>query len=211
MTGIVVRTDRDNKGLGPSSPWLEDALSSETVQITKRVQALQNRPSPGSLRLETVPVTSNRTFQEHLFDALAAVKIMTSQVAMHLDGEWRSKLFHQLDSLHDLAEWEEGDQPIQQLSFATFLKAMLSIKPERRPGLGLSYAGHLIAAWTTGQDRLTIEFLPNEHTRWVLSRRYDDDTERFAGDTRVDRLADGLANYHPEHWFEYVEKNHQPA
>jgi hypothetical protein len=203
MTGIVVRTARESKGLGPRSPWLDSALSSETMEITQRIQALQNSPSPA-----TVPVSGDRFLQERLFDALAAVKIMTSQVAMHMDGEWRGRLFRQLDSLHDPAEWEEGDQPVQQSSFSTFLKAMLSIKPKRRPGLGLSHAGHLIAAWTTGRDRLTIEFLPNDHIRWVLSRHYDGDTERFAGDTRVDRLAEGLASYHPEHWFEYVEKNH---
>jgi hypothetical protein len=181
------------------------------MAIAQRIQALQNLPSPGSLRPEDIHTSGATPLHEHLFDALATVKIMTSQVAMHMDAQWRGKLFHQLDSLHDPAEWEEGDQPIQQSSFATFLKAMLSIKPERRPGLGLSHAGHLIAAWTTGHDRLTIEFLPNDHIRWVLSRHYDDDTERFAGDTRVDRLSKGLASYHPEHWFEYVEKNHELA
>lgn len=205
MVGIIVQGG--GKGFGARAQWLGSALSRETMEIAQRIQALQNSPSPAA----AVPVSGERPLEEHLFDALAAVKIMTSQVAMHMDGEWRGKLFRQLDSLHDPAEWEEGDQPVQQSSFATFLKAMLSIKPKRRPGLGLSHAGHLIAAWTTGDDRLTIEFLPNDHVRWVLSRRYDDGTERFAGDTGVARLAEGLASYHPEHWFEHVGKKPELA
>jgi hypothetical protein len=149
-------------------------------------------------------MSSDRPLQERLFEALASVKILTSQIAMHLDREWRGKLFQQLDSLHDPDEWEDGDEPIQQGSFATFLKAILSISPQRRPGLGLSSAGHLIAAWTTDQDRLTIEFLPENRVRWVLSRRYGDDIERFAGDTAVARLAAGLAAYNPQHWFTHA-------
>ena len=129
---------------------------------------------------------------ERLFDALASVKILTSQVAMHLDREWRDKLFRQLHPLHDPAELEAGDEPIQQSSFATFLKAILDINPERRPGLGLSQAGHLIAAWTTGPDRLTIEFLPDDRVIWVLARYVEDEPERFAGQTPVTRLTEGL-------------------
>lgn len=149
--------------------------------------------------------------QERLFDALAGVKILTSQVAMHLDQEWRRALFRQLDSLHDPDEWEQDDQPVDASSFTTFLKAMLSINPDRRPGLGLSHAGHLVAAWTTGSDRLTVVFLPRDRVRWVLARRYDDDIERFAGETGVARLAEGLAAHHSEHWFARAEKNHEPA
>jgi hypothetical protein len=190
---------------------LEDAVSERTREIAHSVEALQNRPSPGSLAVEPVRVSDNRPLEERLFDALAGVKILTSRVAMHLDGQWRAKLFHQLDSLHDPAEWEAGDQPLQQASFATFLRAMLDINPERRPGLGLSHAGHLIAAWTTDADRLTIEFLPTDRIRWVLSRHYDGDTDRFAGETGVARLAEGLANYHPEHWFKHAEKSYEFA
>ena len=185
-----------------SQDFYPQAFSSGTRDLATRVHSLRNPLSPGSLLTGLSTASHERPVQERFFDALAVVKILTSQVAMHLDRDWRDKLFRQLDSLHNPAEWEEGDQPIQQSSFATFLKAMLSINPERRPGLGLSHGGHLIGAWTTGEDRLTVEFLPNDRVRWVLSRHYaDDDTVRFAGDAGVARLAEGLASYHPEHWF----------
>lgn len=208
MTGILVRSDRPGKGVGQSPlALLEPAFSLQTKELAHRVQALQNNPSPGSLGPEATQMSSDRPLQERLFDALASVKILTSQIAMHLDSEWRTRLFQQLDSIHDPDEWEDGDEPIHQGSFATFLKAILSISPERRPGLGLSSAGHLIAAWTTDQDRLTIEFLPEDRIRWVLSRRYGDDVERFAGDTGVSRLAAGLAAYNPQHWFAHANSS----
>jgi hypothetical protein len=120
---------------------------------------------------------------------------------MHLDRAWRDNLFRQLDSLHDVGEWEETDQPLQQSSFATFLKAIMTIDPQRRPGLGLSQSGHLIAAWTSGRDRLTIEFLPNDWVRWVLARYMDEEPDRFAAQIPVSRLARVLAPHEPEHWF----------
>ena len=165
--------------------------------IENHLQALINPPSPASLTYRKV----DKTLQEKLFDATAEVKILTSQVAMHLDCEWRNKLFSQLDSIHDPAEWVVGDQPVRQASFATFLKAIVQLRPQRRPGLGLTYGGNLIAAWTKGLDRLTIEFLPSDRVRWVIARHYDDETERFAGQSAVSRLSEGLAPYHPESWF----------
>lgn len=173
------------------------AFSEDTRLIERHVNELLNPPSPASL----TSLLAERPLEERLFDATANVKILTAQVAMHLEREWRDKLFRQLDSLHDPAEWEPDDEPIQQASFATFLKAIVQIKPQRRPGLGLSHGGHLIAAWTTGLDRLTIEFLPNDRVRWVLARYRDGESEHFAGQTAVSRLAEGLAPYNPENWF----------
>ena len=129
---------------------------------------------------------------------------LSASVAMHLNRARHDKLFRQLDSLHDLAEWEEGDEPLQRSSFGTFLKAMLTVNPQRQPGLGLSQAGHLIGAWTIDRDRLTIEFLPNDWVKWVLARYKDDDEpRRFAGQTPVSELAEGLAPHRPEHWFSH--------
>jgi hypothetical protein len=177
-------------------------VSDQYMELRRRVGDLQNPPSPGS-----IPSIKQDDLAHQLFDALAQVKIFASQVAMHLDTEWRNKLFRQLDSLHDIDEWEPGDEPIQRDSFATFLRAILSINPKRRPGLGLSQAGHLVAAWKTNNDHLTIEFLAHDRVRWVLSRYIEGDVpERFAGETRVDLLATRLAAYNPEHWFSNAQE-----
>jgi len=173
----------------------------ETKVLRERVAALRNSPSPASLRPFSIATNNEtKTIEERLFDATANVKILTSQVAMHLDREWRERLFQQLDSLHDPEEWEPDDRPIQQSSFATFLKAICQIRPTVRPGLGLSHGGQLLAAWTSGKNRLTIEFLPNDRVRWVVSRYPEGDLEQVAGQGAVSRLLDSLSPYSPEEW-----------
>jgi hypothetical protein len=186
-----------------SSTLLDPALIADTNKIREWSEIREwfdglRRPSPASLTPTTE--AEGQPLELRVFNALVEAKVLTSHVAMHLEPQFRESLFRQLDSLHDTDEWEDGDQPINRSSFATFLKAILTIKPERRPGLGLSHAGNLIAAWTTGRDRLTIEFLPNDQIRWVLSLHYDDPV-RIAGQMAVSRLVEGLAPYEPARWF----------
>lgn len=176
-------------------------VDQEMDVLRKRVADLRNPPSPASLNPSHVVETNEtKSLEERLFDATASVKILTSQVAMHLDREWRERLFKQLDSLHDPEVWDAEDNPIQQSSFATFLKAICQIRPTVRPGLGLSHAGHLIAAWTSGKNRLTIEFMRNDRVRWVVSRYPEGELEQVAGQTLVSRLLESLKPYSPEEW-----------
>ncbi len=186
---------------------LHPAFSTETNIISKWLEGLQ-RPSPAAV----TPNTEGQPLESRVFEALAGAKVLTSKVAMHLEQEFRDRLFRQLNSLHETDQWEEGDEALNQSSFQTFLKAILTIRPERRPGLGLSHTGNLIAAWTTARDRLTIEFLPNDRVSWVLAR-YDDTDEpaRFAGQTSVSELVEGLAPHRPEHWFSHAGKTHEPS
>jgi len=209
MTGLIVQPRRAS--IAPPARIareLEPAFSPEAKQLTRLVDALRpSTPAPTSFDRERLP---EKALAERLFDALAGAKLLTASVAMHLDRARRDKLFHQLDSLHDLTEWEDGDEPLQRSSFGTFLKAMLTLNPHRQPGLGLSHDGHLIGAWAIDRDRLTIEFLPNDWVKWVLSR-YKDDNEarRFAGQTPVSELVEGLAPHRPEHWFSHEGRQRQ--
>jgi len=172
-------------------------MSQPTQEIENRIQQLRSPVAPSMLDSQV----HESSLEEKLFDATAGVKVMTSQVAMYLDSQWRSKLFNQIDSLHDVDEWEQGDEPLQRESFATFLKAICDLKPKRRPGLGLTPSGQLIAAWTAGSSRLTIEFSGNSRVKWVISRMIDDEIEHYVGDTTVNRLAAGLRPHHTEEWF----------
>jgi hypothetical protein len=199
MPNLVISTPlsatTSNWTMGAS---LHSALSADTNKIAEWVDGLR-KPSPAALTLSTA--VEGQPHEVRVFEALAAAKILTSNVAVHLANEFRNSLFRQLDSLHDTGEWEDDDEPLNRSSFQTFLKAILAIKPERGPGLGLSRTGNLIAAWTTGRDRLTIEFLPNDQVRWVLSRYYDDEPVRIAGQMAVSRLFKELAAYEPARWF----------
>lgn len=212
MTGIAVSSSRATAALSTSGAQLfESAVSEDTSRITHQIRQLRNEPSPGSVGLARSGSGAGQTLEERLFDAVADAKILTAQVAMHLDQQWRTKLFQQLDSLHDPAEWEPADDPVERSSFSTFLKAMLSVNPSRRPGLGLSSAGHPIAAWTVGRNRLTIEFLPEDRVRWVLTRVIDNEPEHFAGQTPVTRLLEGLQPYHPETWFSHAAESDESS
>lgn len=175
--------------------------SQQTNEIMRKIEALKNQPSQVALTATHAPSSRENTLEERLFDARANVKILTSAVAMYLEREWREKLFYQIDLLHDPEEWEAEDEPINQSSFKTFLRTYLQIIPKRRPGLGLSYMGNLIAAWTTGRDRLTIEFLPDDNVRWVVTKYFNDEPERGAGQSKISRLLQNLAPYNPECWF----------
>ena len=180
-----------------SSATGEDAetISNSLIEIQER--QILGRPIYKLTEVEA----ADKPLPEKLYDALARVKLLMAQVAMHLDTEWRSRIFEQLDDLLDAEDWHEDDDPIKASSFETFLRMIIFHNPSRRPGFGVSNRGYLIAAWTSGSDRLTTEFLPNDTVRWVLSCEFDGETERAAGETPVRRLMEVLAPYSPLRWF----------
>jgi hypothetical protein len=155
------------------------------------------------------PPARSRSIQEQLYDALAEFKIRTATVAMHLDRDWRTRVFQQLDSLLAVQDWEIDDPPPSLASFSTFLRMLILLRPERRPGLGASADGNLIATWTSGDDRLTIECQKRDETRWHLAVTIDGERERVAGINPLSRLVDVLAPFGPERWFGHG--NHLPA
>lgn len=186
---------------GPISPL--GLKGSGLGDIAEKVEQLQIPLSPSAMTADRGTAThSARSISEQLFDATAEVKILTSQVAMHFENEWRDRLFAQLDRLHDPDEWDEEDRPIDRLSFSTFLKAIFDLRPAVRPGLGLTNGGNLIAAWTKGRNRLTLQFMPGARVKWVISRWVDEEMDQVAGDTPVQRLSVALAPYGPNAWFE---------
>lgn len=197
---------RRDSGMFSSESFHEGLKAREFNTIAKRVASLRIPPSPAAMDTSDVGIViTEKSLTERLFDATAQVKILTSQVAMHLSNEWRGQLFRQLDQLHDPEEWEKGDPPLERASFATFLKAIFDLKPTVRPGLGLSNNGYLVAAWTANKDRLTLQFLPHDKVKWVISRYLSDELEQVAGNTSVKRLGVALEPYTPRVWFEHAE------
>ena len=177
---------------------LARVLSADTFQGMESLQVRRPRPR---LAAGVSQHGTDASVEERLYDAVARAKVLTSAVAMHLDRTWRAKLFRQLDALHDIAEWEHGDVPLQEASFATFLRTIIALNPDRRPGLGLTSAGCLLGAWTTGQDRLTLEFLPNSRVRWLISCYDDEQIVRATGEISVGSLSGALEFYRPSRWF----------
>jgi hypothetical protein len=141
------------------------------------------------------------SLEEQLYDAKAFCKIETSKVSMYFPDEWRNGFFLQLDNLMDIDNWEEDEKTVTKESFSTLLRMLTLIKPIRRPGLGTTSAGNIIAAWTNEKDRLTIECLSKDRVRWVLSHIIDDIRESAAGEVQLPRLQTVLTPYNPNRWF----------
>jgi hypothetical protein len=90
MAGVVVHPQISTV-LGPTlAPRLE-AFSAETNEIARLFAKLRNEPSPASLRATPRLAPAEQPLETRLFDALAAVKILTAQVAMHLARSMRER------------------------------------------------------------------------------------------------------------------------
>jgi hypothetical protein len=141
--------------------------------------------------------------EQLLFDAGAKAKISASLVSMYLREGWRDRLFQQLDNLLDPSEWDPEDKPLHPKSFETFLKAICDINPSKRPGLGISFSGNLIAAWrdnVNSNDRISMEFMPDGKVKLVGSRLIDEELVLFSALTPVAALKQTLLNLNCSTW-----------
>lgn len=197
---------RDKVGFDPRTQSLTavrapSAAAGEIGKIMiEQLRRLAEEYSP-TLREAGIVREAPASIEEGLHNALAAAKILLSQVSMHLSKVWRDKLFQQLDTLLDVDSWDEADKMLESGSFSTFLRMIIYLRLERRPALGISHRGHLLADWTVNGESLTIEFLPKDEVRWVLAHHVDGERETAAGQTHLGRLEQVLAPYAPRHWF----------
>ena len=180
---------------GTDAAWISKASA-------KAVSVSQQLASPGAIVQHSLAIPAQPvSLEAQLYNSRAAFKIRTATIAMHLPGDWRTRLFSQVDSLLSLDDWDKADIPISEASFTTFLRMVLLVRAKRRPGLGATGDGHVIAMWTVGSDRLTIECLPADDIRWIVVCGIDGDRESAAGQTVLARLLEVLKPYAPERWF----------
>ena len=92
--------DAPNLLFSLSSAAGEDAetISNSLLEIQKR--QILDRPIYKLAEVEASRI-ADKPLPDKLYDALARVKLLTAQVAMHLDTECRSRIFEQLDDLLD--------------------------------------------------------------------------------------------------------------
>ena len=214
MSDLVLALDRElsysTKGI--SLP-IQDLTQSEFGSMLASILQKRNTPSAavqkrvvpntaGSAPLQMVHTLNSDTPEARSYDALVKAKIWTSKVATHLSDEYRHKLFKSLDRLHDIDEWEPGDAPMVDASFVTFLRTVLIVKHKKWPSLGLSHRGHLFGIWGNAHDRVTLEFLPDDQIKWVLTyKNHNGQTIRNAGGGPALSILSLLNPYDPEHWF----------
>ena len=145
--------------------------------------------------------TGTSTQKEMVFDRLAALKIATSNVSMHLDEAWRAGLFRQLDGMLDPEEWDFSEEMPKVASFKTLLRLVIHNQIKRRPSLGATSDGRIIAGWIQSKDRFTVECLPDDTVRWVLVKYIDGARTSSAGTSPVSLLHRFLEPYEPSLWF----------
>lgn len=187
QTAVAVQLKTD------SHPVTRDPLLAETYVPTVEVSRVPHTISR--------PIREEKSTAERLFEATAVAKQWTWQVAMHIDPIARKRFFRQLDSLHDEAEWSDGDRPLELDSYKAFIRAYVGRSIGGKPALALTHTGHLIAVWQSGDSKLTVEFLPNGRARCLVSQLVDGEYERFAADIPVRSLSKVLQPFGNIDWF----------
>lgn len=193
-------------------PWSDNVPSGNPdLEPTSRIDRIDTgalykypsitRTSKPSMTQPTAAPTKPLPLAEQLYNTRARCNIMMSEVSMYFDATWRTGLFTQLDHLLDPENWEEVDAPISEASFRTFLHMLLLLHPAKRPGLGATSDGRVIATWTVHDARLTLECLPGDRVRWVIHRSIEGEPERGAGQVGLRRLREVLIPYDPDIWF----------
>lgn len=165
--------------------------------------AFSNISHPADVVRRNLTAVRHRSLEEKLFDARATCKITTRQFAMLFDPDWQARFFRQLDLLMDADEWAADDEPVTKDSFITLIRLLIVLRDKRRPSLGIANRGNIVATWfTKGIDRVTIECLPNDRVRWIVTIPLYEEKESAAGETTLDRLLNNLQPYNPQHWFD---------
>nr|WP_314094222.1 hypothetical protein [uncultured Shinella sp.] len=131
----------------------------------------------------------------------ADFKVYLSGVWMHLPEGWQERLSSQIDSLVDPEEWDKDDTIPDPNSSRTLIRLLIATKAHKRPGLGVSPLGNIVAAWSTETDRLTVECMADDHIKWVLTKNTNGQIERAAGEGRIQRLSAVLRPYDFAAWF----------
>lgn len=177
------------------------AFGSDTYKVSKEIDSFKIKSGSSVLNPDSSNISIDRSIEEKLFDACADVKIITSQISMHLPSSLRSNIFEQLDMIHDPEEWDMADLPVNKSSFKSFIRWMLMVAPNTWPGIGLGVTGNVVAAWAHEDDRLIFEFLKNDKVKWVVIKYIDSEEEQAIGNTSIARLDEVLSPYNIDDFF----------
>ena len=186
------------------SDWERQRLDPSRLLSTSSFIPSVIHPEVGRTEATAVPVLKE-TPESQVYDRLVALKVATSEIAMHLEGAWRAGLFRQLDNLIDVEEWDFSDTLPTDLSYRTFLRMIVFLGNVKRPALGATSDGNILAGWKSGRDVLTVECQPHDDVRYVLSKSTNEIFETAAGRTTTTRLPDVLSAYRPEIWFSVAQ------
>lgn len=179
---------------GASASWAGNRPMSDVETSVMGLTAGLERSSISARsvhsRQRTTATLDANQLEARLFDARASAKLVAASLAMHLPGEWRSKVNKQVDELLSLEDWDSTEALLQPTSMQTFLRFVIFANVRTVPSLGMSPAGFVLAAWRRDTRRLTIEFMPGDRCRLAISHFNGDDDSivTFAGTSSKARI-----------------------
>lgn len=191
----LLKSDLHVKESRPIYPFLRDQ------DVLKNIY--QNRLDVKT-PLNFYPKNDNAKDLVHrLAESKANCKIELSRVSMYLNDEWIKGMCGQIDDLMDIEEWDDEDHPIDVRSFVTMLRMILFInpRPERRPGLGATTEGNIIAMWTGIDERISIECLPGDNLLCIGSRKIDGDRKIYSSNTNTRDISTFLDSFNTHKLF----------
>jgi hypothetical protein len=130
-----------------------------------------------------------------LFKNSVSLKVLTSQLAMHLTRDERRIVFAALDRLLNPKDWEEGESSeIDEHSFSTLLRFLVFAHPKRPANLGVGPEGVVLAGWRRDDKVIHVEFHRNDQCVTLLRFETDRGAERIAWRGHVTHLRDIAKN-----------------
>lgn len=193
------RASTIDTGLPRSASAVESMLGAGTVDKPLVRVGEKDKLEVGSVVRDLNPERAQGSLAAQLYDLLAAAKVQTSKVSMHMDTAWRERIYSQLDYLLSLENWDDDSIVPNFPSFAEFLKTLINYKGLPPPFLGVAGSGNIWAAWRGPNHELTCEFMPNNQVRFVWRQFVDGEEEASAWDGPVAKLRDRL------HQFDFVK------
>jgi hypothetical protein len=132
--------------------------------------------------------------EAELFENKAEVKLLTSQVAMHLTAGQRNALFAAIDRLLNIENWEDESSKIDQQSYRSFLRCIIYAHPRKAPNMGVGPDGTVLAAWHSEENSVQVEFSPGDQCVALIRSHSVRGPERFAWRGHVARFRDIIEN-----------------
>lgn len=109
-----------------------------------------------------------KTTEEKLIESNVIFAKEVYARSAYISQEWREKLCLQYGSLVDPEEWDSRDVVPTKESIVTFLRALVFLEPCRRPGMGATSAGNLVATWKQGEWGISLECRSNDVVKWTI-------------------------------------------
>jgi hypothetical protein len=169
------------------------ASTAPPIELPSQGKIEGNVTGGGERRIVRIP-DQLEGLEATLFNNRADLKLLTSEVAMHLSGEERHTLFSAIDRLLSIMDWEDDSSQINEQSFRSFLRFTIYAHPRKIPNLGVSPDGALLAGWHTDGKSVHVEFFPADQCMALVNLQSARGPERIARRGHVAGLREFVEN-----------------